>query len=102
MILDAFRGESNGKIMDTIRWLLINPQLIPPFLCFALGALLVMLTAIVYQLRTRQVVLFFSIRRIVDDFNKVEKRMLVIAAVLEVAAFSGMVIVDKFIGYKTL
>ena len=88
--------------MDTIRWLLINPQLIPPFLCFAVGALLLMLTAILYQIRTRQVVVFFTIRRIVEDFNRLEKRMLIIAAGLEVTAFIGTVLGDKLIGYKTL
>jgi len=88
--------------MITLRWLLINPLLIPSYLCMAIGALLIILSAIFFQIRTRQIVVFFTIRRIAENFSKLEKRMLIIAAVLEVLGFISQIIVSEVIGYKTL
>jgi hypothetical protein len=60
--------------MDEASWLLRNPRLIPGAFCFYLGAVLIILGGVLFQIRTKRLILIPAFVSW-DAYNSREKRL---------------------------
>ena len=81
-----------------INWLLINPHLIPSYLCIILGLILVVLAPIIYQIRMKKILIINPFKAI-KEYNKLEKKILIIGVVLFVLGFISSTVIEERYGY---
>ncbi len=80
------------------KWLIINKHLMPSLISFVIGSLLLIFAPLMYQMRTKTMVIFNPFG-LVRQYNKSERKVFYIDAVLlTMGLLSLIVITDKF-GY---
>ena len=81
-----------------IDWLLINKHLIPSFLGFFVGLILLVLAPTSYQVRTRKLIILNPIEAI-RAYSKSEKTMLTLGALLAFGGLISAIIISETYGY---
>ncbi len=81
-----------------VDWLLINKHLIPSFLCFFAGGILLFLAPLLYQIRTRKLLITNPIEAI-RAYTKTEKKIMVIGVLLAFGGLISLIIISEKSGY---
>lgn len=81
-----------------LEWLLINKHLIPSFLSFFAGLILLVLAPTFYQIRTRKLLILNPIAAI-KAYSKFEKSMLTIGVLLAFGGLISSIIILETYGY---
>jgi hypothetical protein len=79
-------------------WILINKHLIPSFLCFFAGLILIVLARTKYQARTRKLLILNPIAAI-EEYSKTERSMRTIGLLLLFSGFISLIIISETYGY---
>ena len=79
-------------------WFLINKHLIPSFLSFFAGFILLVLAPVLYQARTRKLLILNPIAAI-REYSKTEKAMLIIGVLLAFGGLISVIIISETYGY---
>ncbi len=78
--------------MENVDWLLRNPRLIPGAICFILGVIFVLLPVVLYQIRTKQLILFSF--NLFGKLNSRERKLGVTGFILAVLGIIAGAICD--------
>jgi hypothetical protein len=89
------------RVNQMLEWLSINPHLIAPYICLILGLVLLVLSPILYQIRKRKILIINPFKAI-KEYNKIEKRLLILGIVLFVLGFASSTIIEEKYGYYYL
>jgi hypothetical protein len=79
-------------------WFLINKHLIPSFLSFFTGLILLVVTRTKYQARTRKFIVLNPITAI-KEHSKSERSMWIIGVLLLFGGFISLIIISETYGY---
>ncbi len=77
-----------------IKWLSINPHLIVPYICLIIGLVLLVLAPVLYQIRKKKILIINPFKAI-KEYNKLEKRILILGIVLFVLGFASSTIIEE-------
>lgn len=81
-----------------IKWLLINPHLIPSFVLFIMGCIFLTLSTIIYSIRRKKILILNPVKAI-KEYSRVEIMMLIIGIVLGTCGFVSLIIISEMFGY---
>lgn len=81
-----------------MEWFLINTHLIPSFILFFIGIILLITAPVVYQLRRRKVIILNPIKAI-KEYSKIEKIFFIVGTILTILGLISLVIIAEYYGY---
>ncbi len=81
-----------------IKWLSINPHLIPSFVSFLAGIILSAVASILYHIRKRKVIVLSPIE-VIKGYTRFEKKIFFVGIILAALGLISLIAISERYGY---
>jgi hypothetical protein len=91
-----FHGEIFRKADKVLQWLYINPHLIPSFVIFLVGLILLVVASILYHIRKRKVIVLSTIE-VIRGYTGIEKKIFFVGIILAALGLITLLMISELL-----